>query len=255
MKILFISDIHLGARYVTDHRAHEARIVDFLRREGSAADHIYLLGDILDYWFEYRDVVPRGYIRFFGELAALSDAGVGITWLTGNHDIWLFDYLRDELRIEVVDAPYISREIGDSRFILAHGDRIGHASAGFRFICSVFRNRICQKLYAALHPRITVPFAKAWSDSSRSGKGEATETQRDNHIKILIGDADRLALDNPGTDIAVMGHHHIPLDTHLPQSGARLIVLGDWIDKDPYAVYDGKDISLRKYVPTEVINE
>ena len=177
MKVLFISDIHLGARYMGDTRTHEARVVNFLRNEAHDADSLYLLGDILDYWFEYRNVVPRGFIRFFGELAALSDAGVKITWMTGNHDIWLFDYLRDELGIEVVDAPYIVRKIGTRRFILAHGDRIGRTTAGFRFICSLFRNKVCQKLYSGLHPRITVPFAKAWSNSSRCGKGTIDDAE------------------------------------------------------------------------------
>lgn len=145
MKVLFLSDLHLGADYIVDHRAHERRVVDFLRAEGRGADHIYLLGDVLDYWFEYRAVVPRGFVRFFGELARLSDSGVKITWMTGNHDIWLFDYLRDELGIEVVDAPFIIRDICGKRFLLAHGDRIGHASAGFKLICSLFRNRVRAK--------------------------------------------------------------------------------------------------------------
>ena len=125
MKVLFLSDLHLGANYIANSRAHENRVVDFLRHEGSDADHIYLLGDVLDYWYEYRTVVPRGFVRFFGELARLADSGVKITWMTGNHDIWLFDYLRDEIGMEVIDAPFIIREIGGQRFLLAHGDRIG----------------------------------------------------------------------------------------------------------------------------------
>lgn len=247
MKVLFISDIHLGARYMGDTRTHEARVVDFLRKEARDADRLYMLGDILDYWFEYRDVVPRGFVRFFGELASLSDSGVKITWMTGNHDIWLFDYLRDELGIEVVDAPYIIREIGARKFLLAHGDRIGRTSTGFRFICSLFRNKACQKLYSGLHPRITVPFAKAWSNSSRCGKGDIDEAERKKEIHALVEDADALARANQDTDFIVMGHHHIPLDIPLPQSSARLIVLGDWINNDTYAVFDGNDISVHKY--------
>lgn len=249
MKVLFISDIHLGARYMGDTRTHEARVVNFLRNEAHDADSLYLLGDILDYWFEYRNVVPRGFIRFFGELAALSDAGVKITWMTGNHDIWLFDYLRDELGIEVVDAPYIVRKIGTRRFILAHGDRIGRTTAGFRFICSLFRNKVCQKLYSGLHPRITVPFAKAWSNSSRCGKGTIDDAERKAQIHTLVEDADKLAKANPDINFIVMGHHHIPLDIPLPQSSVRLIVLGDWIDNDTYAIFDGNDITVRRYQP------
>jgi len=247
MKILFVSDIHLGAKYIADPHGHERRVVDFLRREGSDADHIYMLGDILDYWFEYHDVVPRGFIRFFGELAALSDSGVKITWMTGNHDIWLFDYLRAELNIEVIDAPYIQRAIAGHNFILAHGDRIGQTSVGFRFICSLFRNRVCQRLYAAIHPRLTVPFAKAWSKSSRSVKGRNDEISQKSHIDRIVENVDSLASAYPGTDYFVMGHHHFPLDRPMPHSEARLIVLGDWIDNDTYAVFDGSDIKIRKY--------
>lgn len=249
MKVLFISDIHLGAKYIADPRAHEHRVVDFLRHEGRDADHIYMLGDILDYWFEYHDVIPRGFIRFFGVLADLADSGVHISWMTGNHDIWLFDYLRDEIGIEVIDAPYICRTIGGLNFILAHGDRIGHTSTGFRIICSVFRNRLCQRLYSGLHPRLTVPFAKAWSKSSRCGKGPIPEPEIKEQIRRLVSDADELASENRGTSYIVMGHHHIPLDIALPKSKAQLIVLGDWIDNDTYAIFDGNDIALRKYHP------
>lgn len=242
MKALFLSDLHLGAGYITDHRAQEKKVTDFLHSTGSSASHIYLLGDVLDYWFEYHDVVPRGYIRFFGELARLSDSGVKITWMTGNHDIWLFDYLRDELGIEVVDAPFIEREIGGRHFILAHGDRIGAATPGFKFICGFFRNRLCQKLYSGIHPRLTIPFAHNWSRSSRA-KGMAID---DNAVKRIIANADALAAAHKGTDFVVEGHHHIALDAQLPQSGARLVVLGDWIDKFTYAEFDGVNLCLRR---------
>jgi len=246
MKILFLSDLHLGADYITDRRAHEGRIVDFLRHYGADADHIYLLGDVLDYWYEYRTVVPRGFVRFFGELARLSDDGVKITWLTGNHDIWLFDYLRVELGIEVIDAPSIVRKIGGKRFLLAHGDRIGHASTGFRFICSLFRNRLCQRLYASLHPGLTVPFAKRWSRASRDN-GYEKGNKPACHIKRIITDANLLAAENPGIDHIVEGHHHIAMSTEL-ENGTRLTVLGDWIEQDTYAEFDGSTIELKHYI-------
>ena len=120
----FISDLHLGARYLPDRRLHEAKIVSFLHSIRDTAEAIYLVGDVLDYWYEYRTVVPRGYVRFFGALAALADSGVRITWLTGNHDIWLFDYLRDEIGIEVVDGSII-RDIAGKRFFIALRRRRG----------------------------------------------------------------------------------------------------------------------------------
>ena len=244
MKALFLSDLHLGAGYIDKPREHEKRVVHFLRAEGPSADCIYLLGDVLDYWFEYRDVVPRGFVRFFGALASLADKGVKITWMTGNHDIWLFDYLRTELGIEVVDAPYIEREIGGKKFILAHGDRLGHETPGFKFICSFFRNRLCQKLYSGIHPRLTVPFAHAWSKSSR-GKGSEGGGQA--HIGRIVEDAERLTDSHPEADFIIEGHHHIALDRKLSNGHTRLIVLGDWIDKDTYATFDGQNVELRKW--------
>ena len=154
----FISDLHLGARYLPDRRLHEAKIVSFLHSIRDTAEAIYLVGDVLDYWYEYRTVVPRGYVRFFGALAALADSGVRITWLTGNHDIWLFDYLRDEIGIEVVDGSII-RDIAGKRFFIAHGDGVGLLKPSFRFIRAMFRNHICQRLYSSIHPRNILMFS------------------------------------------------------------------------------------------------
>lgn len=141
----FIADLHIGAKYITDPRDHERRVVDFLRSIKDDAKTLYLMGDVLDYWFEYKKVVPRGYIRFFGALAELADAGVEIIWFVGNHDIWLFDYLRDEIGLKVVDGVEI-REIDGKRFFLSHGDGVGRIRPGFRIIRSLFRNRFCQWL-------------------------------------------------------------------------------------------------------------
>ena len=246
MKVLFLSDLHLGANYIADSRAHENRVVDFLRHEGSDADHIYLLGDVLDYWYEYRTVVPRGFVRFFGELARLADSGVKITWMTGNHDIWLFDYLRDEIGMEVIDAPFIIREIGGQRFLLAHGDRIGRTSAGFRFICTLFRNRVCQRMFSAVHPGLTVGFAKRWSHSSRLS-GTETEEQRSHHIDHILTDANAIAAANPGVEHIVHGHHHIAMTTPLDRGNTDLTVLGDWITQDTYAEFDGTKLELKRY--------
>ena len=243
--VYFLSDVHLGAAYIDDHRAHEDRIVTFLKSIEQDAAELYLLGDILDYWYEYRNVVPRGFVRFFGQLARMSDAGVHITWMTGNHDIWLFDYLRDEIGIEIIDAPYIKRRVGDHTAILAHGDRIGRQKPAFRFICSLFRNKICQKLYAGIHPRLTVPFAHGWSKSSRMNATECTDQARVDEIRAMGSDLLSMQAD---ADALVMGHYHIPAEIPLPD-GKEIIVLGDWIQHFTYAKYTpGGNIELKKYV-------
>lgn len=239
--IYFVSDMHLGASYIADHKAHERRIVEFLDSLYGKATELYLLGDILDYWFEYRTAVPRGYVRFFGALSRLADSGVRITWLTGNHDIWLFDYLTNEIGIEVVDSPYIERTICGRRFILAHGDRIGHASPAFRLICSLFRNRVCQKMYSWIHPRWTVPFAHRWSSSSRgSGCTFDVDTRRD----YIIEQVSSLLPLKP--DYIVMGHYHVAVDCDISPS-TQLVVLGEWINLDTYACFDGKHLTLNAF--------
>lgn len=251
MKTLFLSDIHLGANYIADHASHEKAVCRFLREEGADADHIYLLGDVLDYWYEYREVVPRGFVRFFGTLAALADSGVKITWLTGNHDIWLFGYLSEELGVEVIDAPFIERSIGGKNFILSHGDRLGYAPAPFRLISNLFRSRVCQKLYGAIHPRWTVPFAHRWSSNSRYSHLLA-DGEEARHRDFIMEDVEKFykdyERDNPAAprpDFIVMGHHHLIMDTRIPSTRCRAVVLGDWISNFSYAVFDGRELSLK----------
>lgn len=247
----FISDLHLGARYVADARAHQAAVCRFLRAIAPTARRLYLVGDILDYWFEYRTVVPRGYVRFFGALAELADAGVEITWFTGNHDIWLFDYLRDELGIRVTDPRrgYELTDIDGTLFCIGHGDAIGPQKAGFRFIRSLFRNRLCQKAFAAIHPRWTVGFAHAWSSHSRKGSQTpvALEPEARTGLELFCR---RMATGHPGLRYVVVGHHHVALDEPV-SAECRLIVLGDWLSRRTYAVFDGNSLQLKEYTQTE----
>lgn len=239
----FISDLHLGAAYIADRKAHEARVVSWLRSIAPSAGRLYLLGDVLDYWYEYRNVVPRGYIRFFGTLARLADSGVHIGWLTGNHDIWLFDYLRNEIGIEVVDAPWIERTFGPTTVLMAHGDRIGPSTLGFRIICKLFRNRLCQRLYSAVHPRLTVPFAHRWSRLSRDNGRDAAVS---GHVDQIMASGRALLYAHPEAQCLIEGHYHLAIN-HMWEDGRRLMVLGDWIDKCTYAVFDGKAFTLNTF--------
>lgn len=244
-KTYFLSDLHLGARYLPDRRVHEARVAGFLRSIRSDAEALYLVGDVLDYWYEYRTVVPRGYVRFFGALAELADAGVRITWLTGNHDIWLFDYLRDEIGIEVVDGA-LTRRIGGRTFFMTHGDGLGRLKPSFRFIRSMFRNRCCQKLYSAIHPRWTVPFAYKWSSGSRGYTPGHSSSWSGRMRESVEAWAEEYAAANPHTDYIVLGHHHVVVDEPVGEH-CRLIILGDWISHDSYAVFDGENLEMRHF--------
>lgn len=245
--IIFLSDLHLGASYISDEHRAERRVVDFLHTHCRDAAEVYLLGDVLDYWYEYRTVVPRGYVRFFGALASLVDSGVKVHWFIGNHDIWLFDYVRDEIGVEVVDGC-VTRDIYGKRFYLGHGDGVGKLPLGFRFIRSMFRNRLCQKLYAAIHPRWTIPMAHAWSASNRDFGGKYATPQfegieREPQAKFAL---DYLANVDPTVNYFVFGHRHVLADVSLTPT-SRLIILGDWIEQFTYAIYDGHDLKLEHY--------
>ncbi|MDE6527221.1 MAG: UDP-2,3-diacylglucosamine diphosphatase [Muribaculaceae bacterium] len=246
----FLSDIHLGAGYMPDRIAHEKHVVAFLRQIAPRAARLYLLGDILDYWFEYRTVVPRGYVRFFGQLAAMADAGTEIVWFIGNHDIWLFDYLRDELGIKVVDSADggIPVDIGGVHFFLGHGDTFGRQPAPYRMLRSIFHNRVLQKLYSAIHPRWTIPFAHGWSSHSRKGNS-ATVPKPVFGAKARAATevfARRLSADDPGLRYIIIGHHHVALDEPV-NDHCRLIILGNWIDRSTYAVFDGTTLQLKEW--------
>ena len=243
----FLSDIHLGAGYITDPRAHQARVVAFLESIAADASDIYFLGDVLDYWFEYRTVVPRGYVRFFGALARLADSGVRIHWFTGNHDIWLFDYLRDEIGIEICDpsegGEFVT--IDGTLFYLGHGDGMGTQPLGFRIMRSLFRNRLCQKLFSCIHPRWTVPFAHRWSSHSRKASTPVEELSGADRARLELF-ARTLAKENPQLRYIVMGHYHVVVDVPVT-SRTHMVILGDWIRRSTYAVFDGKKLELKEF--------
>lgn len=243
-KSYFLSDLHLGAPYFEDSRLAERRVVAFLESIKNDAGQIFLLGDILDYWFEYRYVVPRGFVRFFGKLSELSDYGIRIVWLIGNHDIWIFDYLPKELGIEVVDGSIIEK-IDGKFFYLTHGDGVGKLKPSFRFLRTLFRNKICQKLYSGIHPRWTVPFAYNWSRSSRKIEGPSEEDAT-RMLRNIRWESVELLKDNPEINYFIYGHLHILLREQISES-SEMIVLGEWLRTFSYGVFDGKDFELKRW--------
>lgn len=246
----FISDLHLGAGYIADQRAHEQLAVEFLRSIEPHCRRLYLLGDILDYWWEYRDVVPRGFTRFFGQLAAMADSGVEITWFKGNHDIWIFDYLPNEIGLKVHDGILVT-EIDGHRFLMEHGDGVGRLPATFRKLRSLFRCRQAQRLFAAIHPRWTVGFAHSWSSHSRKKGGyTASPVVTDALVEFATSyNASRSAGEK--VEYFLFGHLHTMLDRSLPD-GSKLLVLGDWISHFSYAVWDGESLRLEQFHNPEV---
>lgn len=244
-KYYFLSDLHLGAAYEGDTHAAERRVCAFLDSIKDDAAAIYLLGDVLDYWFEYRHVVPRGFVRFFGKLAELTDAGIEVVWIVGNHDIWIFDYLPAETGVRIVDGTLITELLG-KRFLLAHGDGVGHQPAAFRFIRSLFRNRMCQKMFAGIHPRWTVPLAHAWSSHSRKQSGVSEQTFDVTTDPLVLYSREYLSTHTQKIDYFIYGHRHLLVREQIG-TGSEMIILGEWIMTFSYAVFDKTGLKLAKW--------
>lgn len=248
-KIYFISDLHLGAGYFDNPREKEQKVVRWLDSIKADASELYLLGDILDYWYEYKYVVPKGFVRFFGKIAELTDSGIKVHWFIGNHDIWIFDYLPNELSVDITDGSVV-RDIMGKRFYLAHGDGVGRHSLAFSFIRSLFRNRFCQILYASIHPRWTIPFANGWSHSSRKSHSEESKSvsleSSQRSAEGVFRFTEKYAKEHTDIDYFVYGHLHEMKNDKVGER-ARIVVLGDWINYDSYGVFDGETFELRTF--------
>lgn len=243
-KIYFISDFHLGAPDKEKSLVREKRIVRWLEMVRTDAAEIYLMGDIFDFWFEYRHAVPRGYVRLLGKLAELADAGIKLHYFTGNHDMWVFDYLPSEIGLTIYREP-VERVIGNRRLYIGHGDGLGPGDHGYKFIKKVFANKFCQWLFARLHPNFGIPLALYFSRKSRIATGTADEKFLGEENEWLIVYSKEL-LAKKHYDYLIFGHRHLPLDISVG-SGSRYINLGEWINYNTYAVFDGNDISLLKF--------
>ena len=233
----FISDLHLGANYMKDPLERERRVCRFLDSIKDDAAELYLLGDILDYWYEYKYVVPRGYIRFLGKLAELADSGVKLTWVTGNHDVWLFDYLRDQLGMTVLKGNTIVESQG-MRILISHGDDVGEQPMMYRFTRWCFHNRVCQWLYAGIHPRWTYPIATGWSSENRTSRSpERLQEISERAATHLVDFSRGHYRQHPDVDAYIYGHIHLAR-IYNDESMPPVIMLGEWITLNSYVVLD-----------------
>ena len=242
MRIYFASDFHLGIPGNSGRLEREKLVVSWLNEIQEDVDELYLMGDIFDFWFEYRSVVPKGFVRFLGKIAEMTDKGIPVHYFTGNHDMWMFNYLSKELNVKVYDKPLI-KEFSGKKFFLGHGDGLGPGDKGYKFIKAVFANPLCQWLFARLHPNFAFSIAKYWSGKSRAVTEELTFLGEDKEYQAIFA---RDFLKKEHIDYFVLGHRHIPLDIKLNEK-SRYINLGDWIVNNSYAVFDGEDIHLKSY--------
>jgi UDP-2,3-diacylglucosamine hydrolase len=225
--------VHLGLK-VADPDARERRFADFLNGLPQETDALYLLGDIWDFWYEYRDVVPKGYVRVLAALQNLMDRGVKVYFFQGNHDVWTYSYF-EELGMKRLEQPAVV-EIGDKVFCLGHGDGLGPVPMGYRFLRGVFHSRILQFLFSLLHPWLAFRLGNGWSRKNRLARHE--EYVFKGPAEPLYKFADKFSNGNK-VDYFIFGHYHSEVvDLKLP-SGASLYLLKDWMDGVSYMYFDG----------------
>ncbi len=251
--VYFLSDAHLGCRAIPHDRTRERRLVNFLDNIKDKASAVYLLGDIFDFWYEYRTVVPRGYTRFLGKLSELTDHGVEVHFFTGNHDIWCGDYLEKECGVILHRDP-LTVELGDKVFLLAHGDGLGDPDRKFRLLRAFFHNRTCQRLFSCLHPRWAMSFGLKWAAHSRLKHeregGDPPYMGEDK--EYLVKYAKEYMKTHHDINYFIFGHRHIELDLMLSRH-SRLLILGDWITLFTYAVFDGEHLFMENYIEGDTI--
>jgi len=236
----FTSDFHLGLAAGTDPRQREDRVVAWLEKASRDASTIYLLGDIFDFWWEYKHVIPRGFTRFLGKLSSITDSGIPVHVFTGNHDLWMKDYLVKECGVVMHHQPFITK-IGDEVFYLAHGEGLGTTSRMFKLMLGVFNNKAAQCAYSALHPWIGMGFGHAWSRSSRLAKHISVPFMGED-MEDLIRHTRRMVREGCDARYYIYGHRHLPMT--FDENGIRMIILGDWFSFNSYAVYDGSELTL-----------
>mgnify|MGYP000247500596 FL=1 len=247
-KVYFLSDFHLGAPNDTESRKREDRLVRFLQDARKDAGIIFIVGDIFDFWFEYKTVVPKGFVRILGTLAQIADEGIQLHIFTGNHDLWMQDYLSKELNAKLYFEPQ-QFTIQNKQFLIGHGDGLGPGDKGYKRLKKIFTNPICQWLFRWLHPDAGIQLANYFSRKSRAKTGNADEIFLGEDKEWLILYTKEKAK-TMAVDYFIFGHRHIPLNIDLGNN-SRYINLGEWIHSNTYACFDGAEISLLTFNENE----
>jgi UDP-2,3-diacylglucosamine hydrolase len=242
-KIFFASDFHLGLKAGAPPIEREKVVTGWLNRIASEAKEIYLLGDVFDFWWEYKLVVPRGFTRFLGTVASITDSGIPVHFFTGNHDMWIGDYLSKECGLIIHTSP-LTTSFNGKVFHFAHGEGLGSRDTAYKILLKIFRNRPMQKLYSALHPSIGVGIGHRWSLNSRLGKGISREFMGEDK-EDLIRYASAVSAEIK-IDYFIFGHRHMAR-TFTMKNGTEIVFLGDWIGHSSYAEWDGKTLTLRTH--------
>jgi len=242
-KIYFASDFHLGAPNYEQSRVRENRIVAWLNHIEPSCSELFLMGDIFDFWYEYRLVVPKGFIRLQGKLAQMSDRGIKIYFFKGNHDMWVNDYFTKEMGIEIISDAHVMERNG-KRFYLHHGDGLGPGDHIYKMLRKVFRNPVCQWLFSLVPPQIGLGIGSAWSSKSREDGLDEQVFMGEDKEWLAIYSKEILVKEH--FDYFIYGHRHLPLDLPLNEK-SRYVNLGEWIKYNSYAVFDGNELTLNYF--------
>ena len=242
-KIFFASDFHLGLKAGSDPLEREKRVVRWLNSIAPEAREIFLIGDVFDFWWEYKHVVPRGFTRFLGTVSTLTDSGIPVHFFTGNHDMWIRNYLSEECGIITHTSPY-TKTIDCKKFHIAHGEGLGSNSTGYKILLAIFRNKPLRTAYSMLHPAIGVGIGHKWSLNSRLAKSIKIDFKGEENEDLIR--YSKLILAKENIDYFVFGHRHLPLSHQLEQ-GSMIIFLGDWVREGSYAEWNGKELNLRVF--------
>ena len=238
-KRYFASDFHLGLNSGGSSSEREKRVVAWLERIAPGAEEIYLLGDVFDFWWEYHNVVPKGFTRFLGAVSSITDSGIPVHFFKGNHDMWTTGYLRDECGMTVHEG-IVKTEFNNHSFLLAHGEGLGGKQISYNILLSIFRSSTGRKIYSALHPRIGVGIGHHWSLQSRLGKGMHAPFMGEKEHLVQYA---REILEKESFDYFIFGHRHLPLNYPL-NSKSRIVILGDWMKGECFAEWDGSKLKL-----------
>ncbi|MBP1629635.1 MAG: UDP-2,3-diacylglucosamine hydrolase [Bacteroidetes bacterium] len=242
-KHYFISDTHLGIPNHEQSLEREKKLVRLLLEIKDDAKAIYLLGDIFDFWYEYKYVVPKGYVRLLGTLANLCDQGVEIHFFTGNHDQWLRDYFQTEIGM-IVHTEHLEKEIDGKLFFIAHGDGFDEDDKNYNLLKSIFGNNILRVLFSNLHPYWAMLIAKKWSKHSRLSHSDIDHRNRGEDEPLIHFCKEKLKTDD--IYFFILGHRHLATDYDLG-NGRKYINIGEWVHESNYVVWDSETLELRKF--------
>lgn len=243
-KVYFASDNHLGAPTMEESRVRELKFVRWLDTIKSDAGAIFLMGDLFDFWFEYKTVIPKGFTRTLGKLAELSDSGISLYYFVGNHDLWMNGYFEKELNIPVYHKPH-QYKINGVSFFIGHGDGLGPNDKGYKRMKKVFTNPVAKWFFRWLHPDIGVKLAQYFSVKNKLISGDDDAKYLGDDKEWLVQYALR-KLEKQHYDHFIFGHRHLPLEIKL-NDRSTYTNLGDWVNYYTYAEFDGAHLSLKKF--------